>query len=125
MGTTGTVPNAMNARDVVLIRTLVDHSPSLLSVLQTHVDDYSGLLPHLFMADVARWSVARYEANPGDPELLGVLQFMEESFAAGRAEDHELIAASFLENLPRRSEVGSGLPMMLGPGLRRHVDRFQ
>jgi hypothetical protein len=53
----------MNARDVLLIGSLIEGCDSLLPVLQDHLNDYDELLPHLFMADVTRWLVERYEAN--------------------------------------------------------------
>lgn len=45
----------MKARDLALVGELVSRVPELLPVLQAHLDDYDGLLPHLFMGDVTRW----------------------------------------------------------------------
>lgn len=115
----------MNAHDIVFIGSLVDRCPSLLQVLQEHLDDYDTLLPHVFMGDVARWATERYRVGADDDEaLVSVLGILEAAFAAGRSDDRELIAASFLENLPRDDDPGSDLRDVIGPSLRDHMKRF-
>lgn len=114
----------MNAHDVVLIGSLVERCPSLLPVLEEHLDDYDGLLPHVFMADVTRWIAARYGSDPGDGSVTCVLDFLEAAFDAGRPDDRELIAASFLENLPPDDDAAGGVRKLLGPTLSDHLTRF-
>ena len=113
----------MNARDFVFLGVLVDRCPSLLPLLQEHLDTYDELLPHVFLADVTRWVAERYQADPGDPELKAALSYIDEYFGAGGQQDRELIGASFLESLPRADEPGSGIRDALGPALREQLDR--
>jgi len=115
----------MHAHDIVVIGSLVDRCPSLLPILQEHLDDYDDcLLSHVFMSDVTRWAVQRYVADPHDPELESALAVLNQWFAGDRPDDTELIAVSFLENLPSGDEVGSGLRDAVGPALREHLARY-
>jgi hypothetical protein len=114
----------MNAHDIVLLGELVGRCPSLLEPLQAHLDAYDGLLSHLFMAEVARWAVERHATAPGDAELARALDYLEGCFAAGRPEDREIIAASFLENLPPAGGPGADLRDALGPALSAQLSRF-
>ncbi len=114
----------MNAHDVVLIGSLAERCPCLLSVLQEHLDDYDSLLSHVFMADVTRWVAERYATDPEDDAVACVLDVLEAAFEAGRSDDRELIAASFLENLPRADGRGAGPRNLIGPTLQDHISRF-
>jgi len=114
----------MNAHDLVLVGSLAERCPALLPVLQEHLDDYDGLLPHVFIADVTRWLADRYATDPTDEQVACGLDVLEAAFAVGHSDDRELIAASFLENLPRGDERGHGLRDAIGPALRDHVARF-
>jgi hypothetical protein len=107
---------SLAAQDVALVGLLVDRCPSLLPVLQQHVDDF-GLLPHVFFGDVTRWVVGRYITQPSDPELEAALELLEQEFA--RAE--ELICASFLGNLPGKTDAGAGIRDCLGEELTKHL----
>lgn len=109
----------MRAVDVELVGALVHRVPELSPLLQEHLDDYDGLLPHVFMGDVTRWVVERFRADPSDINLSEVLAFVE-SWLQGAEDDEakELILASFVENLPGRKEDGGGVRDALGPGLR-------
>ena len=115
----------MNAHDVVLVGRLVDRCPILLPILQEHLDDYDNLLSHVFFGDVVRWLVERYETDSSDANIRCVFDVVESAFAGGRVDDRELIAASFLENLPRaRDPAGGGLRDLVGPKLSEHLSRF-
>lgn len=113
----------MNARDILLVAKLAEVDPALLLLLQEHLSDYDGLLPHVFMGDVTRWAVQRYGADPSDPALKAVLDCLEGAFQGPYPEEHELIAASFLENLPKEDEPNAKIRDAVGPALREHLDR--
>lgn len=114
----------MNARDFVFLGVLIDRCPSLLPLLQEHIDTYDQVLPHVFLGELTRWIEDRYQADPDDLQLTTALGYIDEYFAAAGPKDGELIAASFLENLPHAGEPGAEIRDALGPSLREHLDRF-
>ena len=108
----------MRAHEVAFIGTLCRRFPIFMPMLQEHLDDYDGLLPHVLMADVTRWIVQRFRADPADAVVRQVLDHIESTFQEGSGQYRELIAASFLENLPRPGERGAGVRALLGPALQ-------
>jgi hypothetical protein len=96
-----------------------------MPLLQKHLDAYDGLLPHVWMGDLTRSVISRFRTDAADPLLRDVLDFIEMAFEQVGGEDRELITASFLENLPRREQVGAELRSLLGPALQdqlRHME---
>jgi hypothetical protein len=53
----------MRAREVAFVGALVHRFPALLSLLQRHLVNYDGLLPHVFMGDVTRWIVKELDSG--------------------------------------------------------------
>ena len=115
----------MRAGDVALAGGLCLKFSELRALLQEHLDDYDGLLPHLLLADVTRWLVRRLlETGPEDALLAGVLEFLEHYFVCGGDHINELIAVSVLETMPLKGEPGAEIRDLLGPAMRDHVDRY-
>ena len=115
----------MRADDVALTGGLCLEFGELRQLLQEHLDEYDGLLPHLLLADVTRWLVARLsECGPEDPTLKRVLGFLERHFVSGGDHISELIAVSVLETMPLKGEQGAEIRDLLGPAMRDHVDRY-
>lgn len=114
----------MRADDVALAGGLCLEFPDLRALLQEHLDDYDGLLPHLLLADVTRWLVARQpEMGRADPVVASVLMFLEKYFVSGGEQMSELIAVSVLETMPLRGEEGAQIRELLGPAMRDHLER--
>ena len=111
------------ATNVAFVGALCEQFPVLIPLLQTHLDAYEALLPHLFLGEVTPWLVERYVENPTDETTLGILRFIDTAFASAAGDRYELIAASFLENLPRKTEPGADIRVALGSSLRDWVDR--
>lgn len=114
----------MSAATVAFVGALVYSFPALRQVLQEHLDDQEGeVLPHLFMADVERWLEREVMNRPKQAadEVARILAFLEDAFAAGDSEVNEVIAASFLEHLPRPGDLGSEIRTMVGPRLRKQL----
>ncbi|HEX6445419.1 MAG TPA: hypothetical protein VF053_10050 [Streptosporangiales bacterium] len=107
---------------------LVDQVPALGARYQDHVAAYGMLLPDLFLLDVVHWLVrdhrrARWPWSRRR-DWARVLRLVEDAYVReydGRV--GQLIAVSFLENLPADGEPGHGLVDELGPWLRRDLDR--
>ncbi|MBO0826667.1 MAG: hypothetical protein J2P24_02685 [Streptosporangiales bacterium] len=102
-----------------LVDRLVARVPELRPAYDEHIADYDVSLPHLFFADVTRWTVADYEAN-GDRTSGGwrdVVAFLEEEYEHSDDEAQAVIEQSFIENLPYPDEPGHGIEQHLGPQL--------
>ena len=112
----------MRADDVAFVGALCYRFPVLIALLQEHVDDYDGLLPHVLMGNVTQWTIQRFRVNPSDVVLREVLDFIEDAFESQRSP--ELISASFLENLPREGEDGDGVRALLGRALRAQLQQI-
>jgi hypothetical protein len=114
----------VRAGDVALAGGLCLEFPELRTLLQEHLDDYDGLLPHLLLADVTRWLVVR-QSEPGrtDPVVASVLEFLEKYFVSGGEQMSELIAVSVLETMPLRGEEGAQIREFLGPAMRDHLEQ--
>lgn len=113
----------MRAAEVAFVGALVHRFPILVPLLQEHLDDYDGLLPHVFLGDVTRWVLGRGLPS-GSSEARAVLDFIEACFAQGTEHERELISVSFLENLPRAGEAGAEWRDQLGPELQRELEQI-
>lgn len=107
----------MRGYDVTFIGRLCCRFPEFIPLLQEHRNTYGVLLPHVLMGDITRWVIQRFHADASDVTLRDVLDFIEEAFDGANAEVRELIAASFLENLPRPGQSDAGVRALLGPAL--------
>lgn len=101
---------------------LVDQFPGLTPVLEEHLDDQEGeLLPYLFLADVARWAHARYQAQP---DLVGrIADWLEDEFGAAEPAERDLIGLGFVEAIPF-PPPGAPLLLRLGPQLTRVAEEL-
>lgn len=85
-------------------------------------------LPHVFVADVTRYVVARFEAarelSNTDPAHQ-VLGEFEAGLRSGDGEVESLIAISFLEKLDCGSETGRRVRGALGPSSSTELARME
>ncbi len=112
-----------------LISHLVLRIPVLERMLDQHVADCGELLPDVFMAELSvaatEWFLASRGARErAHPELDQLLQALESAFASTPA-SRELIAGSFLENLPGPHEPGHEITALLGPELTAELRRLR
>lgn len=109
----------MSAVTVAFVGALTHRCPWLIPLFEEHLDDHGGVvLPHLYVANIERW--AEHEVHLALPmasaELCQVLDMIEAEFAsANGSEIAEVIAASFLEHLPRPGEPGLRCVRLWGP----------
>lgn len=110
---------------------LVTNFPGMRPVFEEHLSDNFGeVLPHLFFGDLTRYVVARFlttqsgsgnTPSEAEKEVRSLLAQLEQAYVTRGEELQELIAVSFLENLPRPREEGSGVRNWLGPALTRQL----
>jgi hypothetical protein len=121
----------MSVGPMAFVKQVAALSPALTTLLEDHVkDNFGEVLPHVFLGDVTRHVIALVRA-PGSEDSLAVrrevktiLDTMEHGYATGSPEVQELIAASFLENLPAKGEPGSGIRGMVGPSLGSQLTKM-
>lgn len=105
------------------IHRLVSAEPALAADLNEHIDSYEQLLPHLFMVELVErlvdWLGSGQEADRA--RVMTVLNLLEDEYGRNFEID-ELIAASFVEDLPDPGE-DSGLLGLLGPKLKKELNR--
>lgn len=105
----------MSAVTVSFVGVLCRACRFLLPVLAEHLDEQEGeVLPHLFLADVVRWS-ERALSEGRTEELRRLFIELESEFVGPDEEVQEAISASFLEHLPRPGTLGSELREFAGP----------
>lgn len=99
--------------------------PALQPLWAEHLNEnYGELLPHVFLADVARFAVASLQGPPDQATVAqSIVMFLERAFAAGDPDVQELIGVSFIENLPRDEEPGHEIRRLLGPHLLAEAKR--
>lgn len=112
----------MRAAEVAFVGALVHRFPVLLPILQGHLDDYDGLLPHVLMGDITRWVLNEFRSHGPSRTFTEILDFFEESLRKAHEHERELIAVSFLENLPRPDEPGAEVRELLGSALRHQLE---
>lgn len=110
---------------------LVERFPGLRPVLEEHLSDNFGeLLPHVFFGDVTRYIVSRHldarlhhgsGPEQAREEVRSLLKALETAYVERGEEVEELIAVSFLENLPRPGEPGADLRECLGPAMTHQL----
>ena len=99
------------------VRRTVAEYPELEPMLTEHLNENFGeLLPHLWISDLARYVIDRYQAA-GTSAVSSILHHLDAE--AGRhPEIDELLAVSFLELMPYPNEPTADVTELLGPNLR-------
>lgn len=112
------------AGNTFMMRLLAD-VPELRSTYEEHLSQNGELLPHVFMADVTRFALAATGKSKEEAALKRLLQCLEDGLNSGQKEVHELILASFVENLAGEdSRAVSRLKALMGPRLRWETASF-
>lgn len=97
------------------VRALVSLEPDLAPELAEHIDANDGLLPHVFMGDVARWVIRVHRQASSETRLRRLFEFLDAEFGDGQSETANVIAASFVEFMIDKPEIIE----MFGPKLTK------
>jgi hypothetical protein len=103
------------------VHDLLRAAPELKPILDEHLAADDTLLPHVFMADVARFAVAEIADVRKRATILKLLDYLEKGLSTGDEETRELILASFVENLMSETTALLLLKPSMGPNLRKAV----
>jgi hypothetical protein len=106
------------------VHRLVAGEPALVEDLNEHLDTYEELLPHLFMGELidrlVDWLRSSQDADLA--RVRTILRVLDDEYGKDFEID-ELIAASFVEDLPDADDPGSGILELLGPKLKKELNR--
>lgn len=105
----------MNRSPQNFVRALVSLEPELAPALAEHIDDNDGLLPHLFMGDVARWVIRARHHVSSETRLRRLFEFLDAEYGDGQSETANVIAASFVEFMIDEPDIVE----MFGPKLTK------
>jgi hypothetical protein len=116
----------VSEQTIAFVNATVVHFPKLRPILEEHMrDNFGETLPHLFFGDLTQYVQSLPALLGGEgarSELREILGYLEDVYSRGDDELCELIAVSFLENLPRPGEPGSYIRDMVGPKLRTQLE---
>lgn len=112
---------------LLFVRQLADEFPDILAVLEEHeTDNFGEILPHVFMGTLTFHLTSLIPQALQNArqlsELHRVLDRLERVYVTGPPEVRNLLAVSFLENLPYQDETGAGIREMIGPTLKAQLD---
>lgn len=104
---------------------LVEKHAELMPVLDQHLKDHGELLPHMFLGDTVRFLTATYadprEAADRYSAVTSVMMSVGSHFASSSLCVKELIAASFLENMPYPHEEAAEMIELLPDNLKSEL----
>jgi hypothetical protein len=103
------------------VHDLLRVAPELKPILDEHLAANDTLLPHVFMADVARFAVAESANVSKRATILKLLNQLEKGLSTADEETRELILASFVENLMAETTALLVLKPLMGSNLRKAV----
>lgn len=107
-----------------LVEGVADIDPELTTLLFDHRRTFGGdTLPSLFLADLARWAASRFVSG-NDDVVVGLLDFLEESFSDGSENLRNLIAVGFIESMPHSREQGGEIRRLLGPSMAQEYEKL-
>jgi hypothetical protein len=114
----------MTASTHALVDRLVNAHPELQRLRREHLDAFGEIFPHVFFGALTAWLVDAYRADPSaGPQATWrrILADLEGEYETEDTDVKELLAVSFLENLPYPNQDGAGITEHLGPRLRAEL----
>lgn len=103
------------------IQDLMRLVPELKPIYDQHLTENDTLLPHVLMADLARFAVDEVAGVRHRPAVVKLLSQLENGLSDGDSETRELIVASFAENLAGEVAALQMLRPLMGPRLKKEV----
>lgn len=116
----------MDPSERAFIDRLCTAFPAIERMRGDHLREYSELLPHPLLGDVARHAKSLFAStsDSAGQELRVLSDFMEREYASGTSAVRDLIALGFLENLAGPPEPHWRIRTVLGPQLRQVIEEM-
>ena len=114
-------------KPVELFEKVVSLSPGFGAIMEEHLKDNDGLLPHLLMSDLLRYIGGKliHHESRNQVEVNNILAVLEGAFTSGNSETENAIAVSFLEHV-ETEPFYEALAQLLGPALRaEHIRQLE
>lgn len=105
--------------EIAFVREMVSRFPALAQVARGVEESYGEMLPHMFMADLVRQLIHQHLSGGSAGQLQDIMRYVETRFVEDELK--ELIAASFLENMPYPDEQAGDLILQLPDTLRKEL----
>lgn len=106
-----------------MVAILREKFPEFEQEYQEHNEVYKELLAHLLITDFAVWLAKFYgeggESHPNKDRVQEILNEMESLYVHGNDHVKNIIAVSFMEDLPSSEESSVDLRELLGPTLKK------
>lgn len=111
-----------------LIVRLVKTVPGLRGAYDEHMRFTDGeLLPHVCLSELThvleQWTVSG--SDQARDEVRRAVAILEEAFGSGNSDVLDLVSLSFIENLDAESAAYPQIRLMMGPGLRGELARYE
>lgn len=103
----------MKASAVDVCKSLGESIPDIRPILDEHIDDYDSILPHVFMADIAR-----YVLSDGK-QRAATVRMLEECFGGECSEVNDVIAVSFIGAFENEDELERAIGGVDSPRMRQ------
>lgn len=110
----------MNSSCDHFIDNLLYSAPELRHLYDEHLNDYNGLLPHVFFGDVTRFMLKLVQKDNIDSRQVAnrILILFESAIVEQDEDVQNLILVSFLENITPDDEGHEELVKLFGPHLK-------
>jgi hypothetical protein len=110
-------PYAVNVNLFTFVGALCFEARELRPILHSHLEDnFWGLLPYVFMAEVAFFVT---DDNPDEHTLRSIFSFLERALESDESIVDELICVSFVENLAAMAYFDNHPKELAGPKLAK------
>lgn len=103
------------------IHELIRNFPEFKSIYQEHIQDNDEILPHILLADIARWIIHEFKTDGASAEVRRLLNYLETSYNHHDSDIEELIHVSLLEYIYDLDFHGESITNYLGDSLKSQV----
>lgn len=109
---------------ILFIQEMIRRVPELKAIYSEHMNDNGELLPHVFMGDVARFSIKAATVTESSLSVKLILDLLEDGLSSENFEITTLILVSYVENLLGEQEAVRFLKPLMGHRLKNALKKM-